>query len=79
MTVKLQTRDLVEILHTEDPTRAPHLIRSPKKRTTDSEKRSLGYETMTTVSDLDSEVVAILFQFLLLWTGLMSAGGVVVQ
>ena len=56
MTVKLRTRNLVEILQTQEPPRVRHLIRSQKRKTAASEKRSLGYETMTTVSDLDSEV-----------------------
>ena len=56
MTVKLQTQNPVEILHTQNPPRVRHLIQSQKTKTADSEKRSLGYETMTTVSDLDSEV-----------------------
>ena len=64
MKIKLQTQHPVVIQY---PPRALHLIPSQKTKTADSEKRSLGYETMTTVSDLDSEVSCnSFFQFLLL-------------
>ena len=80
MTVKLRPRNPVEILQTQEPPRVRHLIRSQNSKTADSEKRSLGYETMTTVSDLDSEVSCNSFSvFATLALRLMSAVGVVVQ
>ena len=48
---KLQIQDPVEIEHTHD---IPRPTRKPKIAT--SEKFSLGYETLTTMSELDSEV-----------------------
>ena len=54
-TVKLQTPELVEIHQTRDPPNIRHKQRQ-KLKMPDSDKQSLGYETMTTVSDLDSEV-----------------------
>ena len=55
--MKLQIQESEERQYTEDPAKLKGLLmRSQKAKIADSEKRSLGYETMTTVSDLDSEV-----------------------
>ena len=56
MTVKLQIPEPAEILVTEDPVKVRPLMQSEKAKIADSEKRSIEYGTITTVSDLDSEV-----------------------
>ena len=61
MTVKLQVRESSEKQLTQDPPKFRPLVRSQKAKIADSDKRSFGYETMTTVSDLDSEVRLIVF------------------
>ena len=43
-------------LHTKHPAEVHHLTQMQKLKIRDSERRSIGYETMTTVSDVDSEV-----------------------
>ena len=48
MRVKLQTEKLIQVDHWTRKTR--------KLKTKDSEKHSVGYATMTTESDVDSEV-----------------------
>ena len=57
MKIQLQTVNPVEILPTLDPPEAHTLVSLKKTEIATSEKRSLGYETMTTVSDLESEVI----------------------
>ena len=54
--VKIQIQELVEKQYTLDPPKVRPLIRRQKAKIAESDKRSIGYETMTTVSDLDSEV-----------------------
>ena len=54
LTVKLQIQESVEKQFTHNPPKVRPAMRSQK--IADSDKRSIGYETMTTVSDVDSEV-----------------------
>ena len=54
--MKLQTPESVELLQTCDPSVIHHSMERLKLKMPDSEKQSIGYETMTTVSDLDIEV-----------------------
>ena len=56
LTVKLQIQESEEKQFPQDLRKVPPAMRSQKAKTADSEKQSIGYETMTTVSDLDSEV-----------------------
>ena len=48
VTLKLQTEELIEVDYSTRKTR--------KLKKTDFEKHSIGYATMTTESDVDSEV-----------------------
>ena len=50
--VRLETRDLAE---------AHHFTRKQKVNTAEFEKLSIGYESMTTMSDIDSEVRSVTY------------------
>ena len=54
--VKLQTPELDEMHHVRNPPDIHHLMQRIKMKIAGSEKQSMGYETMTTVSDLEPEV-----------------------
>ena len=56
VTVKLQIPEPTETQQTQDPPRFRHLTQRQKTKMPNPDDRSIGYETMTTVSDLDSEV-----------------------
>ena len=58
--VELKTLESEETQYTQDPPKLPPRMGSRKAKIAGSDKRSLGYGTMTTVSDLDSEVFPIL-------------------
>ena len=55
--VELQMRESEERQNTQDPAKVRPTMRSQKVKIAESDKRSIGYGTMTTVSDLDSEVI----------------------
>ena len=54
--MKFQIQESKEKQYTLDPSTVRPLKQSQKAKIAVSDKRSLGYETMTTVSNLDSEV-----------------------
>ena len=54
LTVKLQIQESVEKQYTHNPPNVRPAMRSQK--IADSDKQSIGYETMTTVSGVDFEV-----------------------
>ena len=56
LTVKLQMQESAEKHCTLETPQVRPAMQSRKAKFADSEIRSIGYETMTTVSDLDSEV-----------------------
>ena len=56
LTVKLQIQESVEKQYTQYPPKVHPLMRSQKVKIADSDKQSIGYETMTTVSGVDFEV-----------------------
>ena len=59
--MKLQIQESEERRFTQDLRKVLPAMRSQKEKVAESDKRSIGYETMTTVSDLDSEVRYNLF------------------
>ena len=55
--VELQMRESEERQNTQDPAKVRPTMRSQKVKIAESDKRSIGYGTMNTVLDLDSEVI----------------------
>ena len=62
--VRLQIQESKENQNTKDALHVLPFMRSQKAKNGESDKRSIGYETMTTVSHVDSEVRFIVFSWI---------------
>ena len=67
MTVNRQTLENIRIHHIRDISSIHHSIQRQKLKIPDSKKQSIGYETMTTATDVDPEVTDSL-QYVKQWT-----------